>query len=63
MKDKIQDFISMGVAQVWIFDPKTRTAMVCDGTKMVDFTHGSITLPGTPITLDLAEVFSALDEA
>lgn len=62
MRDKIQDFISMGVAQVWIFDPRTRTAMICDGRTMVDVTAGSITLPGTPITLNLAEVFSALDE-
>ena len=62
MKDRIQDYISLGVAQVWLFAPNTRTATICDGRTMVDVTTGSLTLPGTPITLSLAEVFRALDE-
>jgi len=63
MKTKIQDFISMGVAQVWLFDPILRIATVCDGGTMVDFTSGELVLPGTPVTLDVGKVFGALDES
>jgi hypothetical protein len=53
----------MGVPQVWLFDPIPRIATVCNGVTMVDHRNGDLTLPGTPITLDVAKVFSALDEA
>ena len=62
VRERIADFIRMGVREVWVFDPGTRTAMVCDGVTTVEHTGGRLSLPGTPIGLDLAEVFSALDE-
>jgi len=62
MRDRIHDFIGMGVRQVWLLDPKTRTAIVCDGVTMREQVEGEITLPGTSVVLDLKKVFSVLDE-
>src|SRR5438270_3238386 len=62
MVERVHDFLKMGVRQVWIFDPRLRTAMVCEGTAMVEHTSGQLVLPGTEVTLELAEVFRVLDE-
>jgi Uma2 family endonuclease len=61
MRQRIRDFIEMGVSQVWIFDPQSRTVMICDGEKTVEQWGGVLGLPGTRIALDLGEAFSALD--
>ncbi len=61
MVERVHDFLNMGVRQVWIFDPRLRSAMVCEGTAMVEHTSGQLVLPGTQVTLDLAEVFRVLD--
>jgi Uma2 family endonuclease len=62
MVEWVHDFLNMGVRQVWIFDPRLRSAMVCEGAAMVEHTVGQLTLPGTQVTIDLAEVFRVLDE-
>jgi Uma2 family endonuclease len=62
MRDRIADFIGMGVPQVWLLDPATRTAIVCDGVAMVEHKGGELILPGTPVRLNLAEAFAVLDE-
>ena len=62
MVERVHDFLNMGVRQVWIFDPRLRSAMVCEGTAMVEHTSGQLVLPGTEVTLELAEVFRVLDE-
>jgi hypothetical protein len=62
MVERVHDFLKMGVRQVWIFDPRLRSAMVCEGSAMVEHTAGQLALPGTQVTVDLAEVFRVLDE-
>jgi Uma2 family endonuclease len=62
MVERVHDFLNMGVRQVWIFDPRLRSAMVCEGAAMVEHTAGQLALPGTQVTIDLAEVFRVLDE-
>jgi hypothetical protein len=49
--------------QVWLFDPASRSAMICVGNTMTEQTSGALCLPGTAIEVSLAEVFSVLDEA
>ena len=62
MWERVRDFIKMGVPQVWIFDPQTRMALICNGETIVEQQSGVLALSGTPIVLDLEEVFSAIDE-
>jgi Uma2 family endonuclease len=63
MREKIRDYLEMGVRQVWLFDPASRSAMVCEGSTMTEQREGSLRLPGTAIEVALAEVFRVLDEA
>ena len=59
---RAEDFFAMGVPIVWVVDPRTRSVHIrANGMDSTQQT-GSLTLPGTPITISLEEVFSILDE-
>ncbi len=62
-RKRAQEFLDMGVPQVWIFDPKKRTATVCTLKADAVLANGILSLPETGVTLDIAEAFSTLDEA
>ncbi len=54
------DYLRMGVEHVWAFDPEARTAhrFNTDGLHLV--TADELTVPGTEIRVNVAEVFSLL---
>jgi Uma2 family endonuclease len=60
---KCQDYLSMGVPEVWIFDPGSRIVTVLHGDTgaIAEHREGSLKLKGTPIELSLADVFGVLD--
>ena len=62
-RQRVRDFLSMGVLEVWIVDPAARSISVCTGSTMVENSAGALTMPGTPVVLELAEVFQVLDES
>jgi Uma2 family endonuclease len=64
-RKRVQDFLDMGVTEVWIFDPETRTAYVCTGnldTPMTEHQGGTLRLVDTPLEVDVAAAFATLDE-
>ena len=61
MRTRVQDFLDMGVATVWIVDPETRTAYVLTGTGMTEHMGGTLRAEGTRIELAVADVFATLD--
>ena len=58
---RLEDFLSMGIPHVWLLDPIERVAFsyTRDGLKLVSTPH--LAIPGSPIFLDLPELFAALD--
>lgn len=60
---KFRDYLTMGVPEVWVFDPEKRIVYVLrrDGTQ-TERREGTLKLEATPIEVSLAEVFSVLDE-
>ena len=58
---RVRDFLTMGVPEVWIVDPALRTIHVCAGDTLTQHSEGSLTVPATPISVQLAEVFRVLD--
>ena len=60
---RVRDFLAMGVPEVWIFDPRKRTVQVCAGDQVTEHISGSLTVPGTPASISIPEVFSVLDAA
>jgi len=61
-REKIRDYLDMGVIEVWIVDPAARSVTICTGATTVEQTNGELKVPETPITLSLADIFSALDD-
>lgn len=63
MRERVRDFLDMGVHEVWLVDPLSRAVILCSGSTMVEQTAGSLTLKDTSINIPLSEIFAVLDEA
>ena len=63
MRLRSEDYFTMGVPVVWIFDPVRRVVTVCEpGGLAFEQSVGVLGVPGTPIVMSLDEMFAALDE-
>ncbi len=60
LQERASDYLRMGVETIWIIDPGTRTARMCVGTSWLETEH--LEVPGTPIYLDLSDVFPYLNQ-
>jgi Uma2 family endonuclease len=58
---RVRDFLDMGVLQVWVVDPSTRSVMVFAGSTMVEHSDGDLQVPETPVVIALPEIFKVLD--
>jgi Uma2 family endonuclease len=58
---RLDDFLAMGVKNLWVIDPVEREAFTYskDGLRIID--GGRLEVAGTPIYLDLPELFASLD--
>jgi Uma2 family endonuclease len=59
--EKAQDYRRMGIENIWLIDPGTRSgqASISDGWReTVEFE-----IPGTPVRLNLADLFGKLDQS
>jgi Uma2 family endonuclease len=52
----------MGVPEVWLVDPKFRIVTIYAGDSIREQTAGLLTVPTTTVQLEIAEIFSALDD-
>jgi Uma2 family endonuclease len=57
-QERAQDYRAMGVETVWIIDPKTRSGRMCSGAEWVEATR--LEVKGTPLYVELAEIFGQL---
>jgi Uma2 family endonuclease len=62
-RERVLDFLDMGVPEVWIVDPALRSVTVCAGATSVEHTAGELTVPETSVTLTIADIFKVLDES
>ncbi len=60
---RLKDFLTMGVEHIWLLDPIERCAFVYTGDGLRLAQEDRLGIPGSPIYLDLPEIFSALDPA
>jgi Uma2 family endonuclease len=63
LRDRVADYLRMGVENVWILDPSRREAFVCTQTGWNEPADGILRVTGTEINVPLAEIFSGLDES
>lgn len=57
----LADYLEMGVGIVWLIDPIYRAAFTFDASGLHEADPTRLTVPGSPILVDLTEPFAALD--
>ncbi len=59
VEKRIEDFLAMGVAHVWVFDPEEREVFDCtsSGRRLVT----EETLEAPPVSINLPELFAEMD--
>ncbi len=63
MRARAEDYFNMGVPVVWILNPRLRNITIClPGGVATSHKAGVVKVDGTPIVVDLNEIYSALDE-
>jgi Uma2 family endonuclease len=62
LRERIEDYLAMGVEHVWLIDPVSREAWVATPTGYDPLPSGEFTVPGAPIRISLPDVFAELDE-
>ncbi|HMJ61646.1 MAG TPA: Uma2 family endonuclease [Bryobacteraceae bacterium] len=61
MQDRIDDYLTFGVPNVWILDPVARRAYVCSRLGLREPEDNVLRASGTPIEISLPELFRELD--
>jgi Uma2 family endonuclease len=60
---KSRDYLAFGIANIWVIDPKTRSAYDAKPTGLAEVTNRWLEVPGTPIRISLDELFAEMDQA
>lgn len=60
LEERVGDYRAMGVSAIWLLDPKTRSGRMCIGDDWKSARR--LEVPGTPIYVDLDELFSYLNQ-
>jgi len=58
----LADYLAMGVPNLWLIDPIRRVAYTFDATGLHEADTARLTVPNTPIHLDLTAFFARLDK-
>ncbi len=59
--DTLADYLAMGVENIWLIDPIRRAAFIYGATGLHEADPNRLTVPDTPIHLDMTEAFAGLD--
>jgi Uma2 family endonuclease len=58
---RMDDFLAMGVQNLWIISPQDRTAWTYSAKGLLKLTTDRLTIQNTPIYVDLPTLFASLD--
>ena len=62
IRERLDDYLAMGVAHIWCFEPETREVRINTSEGFVKVVEPELAIPGTQIRITISAVFSALDE-
>jgi Uma2 family endonuclease len=60
LEPRLNDFIAMGVPNVWVIDPDKRSARAWNGSSWVQTSR--LTVPDSPVYVDVEALFARLDK-
>jgi Uma2 family endonuclease len=61
MQARVDDYLNFGVTNVWILDPETHYAYICDRTGLHAPQTAVLEVPNAPTTISLPDLFAELD--
>jgi Uma2 family endonuclease len=61
IEDRVEDYLSFGVPNVWILDPAKRRAYVCKQGSFIEPEGGILVVPDSPIQIPLRDLFADLN--
>jgi Uma2 family endonuclease len=62
IRERLNDYLAMGVEHIWCFEPEAREVRRYTAEGFVRVTEPEMTIEGTEVRINVAEVFSILDE-
>jgi Uma2 family endonuclease len=62
IRERLNDYLAMGVEHIWCFEPEAREVRRYTAEGFVKVTVPELSIPGTLVRINVAEVFSILDE-
>ena len=62
MQERTDDYLAMGVRQVWIIDPVRRRAFMPDASGILRPQSGTLSVDGTLVRVPLADIFQEYDD-
>ena len=57
----LADYLAMGVENIWLIDPIYRAAFTFNAAGLHEADPTQLTVPNTPIRVDLTDIFAAID--
>jgi Uma2 family endonuclease len=62
IQERVEDYLAMGVAAVWVVDPRRRRAYTALPGGVLEPAPTELTVTGTAIRIPLPDIFAELDE-
>jgi Uma2 family endonuclease len=60
--ERVDDYVGMGVENIWILDPLRRRAWSADANGIHKLVGDAFTVPGTPVRIPLSDLYAELDD-
>lgn len=60
-QEKADEYRNFGVEHIWVIDPDSRKAYIQADGRLQEAQNGELAVAGTPIRVDLSEMFAQLD--
>jgi Uma2 family endonuclease len=61
VREWLQDFVAMGVHDIWVIDPEARRAYVCVAGEFSESDEDTLRIAGTEIHVRLADLWAELE--
>jgi Uma2 family endonuclease len=62
LKERVADYVSIGVRNVWVIDPRRHRAWTADANGFRELAAEGFSVSGTPISIPLTQIYEELDE-
>ena len=62
MQERVDDYVAMGVENIWLFDPVRRRAWTADANGIHPLHAQEFSVTNTPVRIPLADLYAELDD-